>query len=268
LPDKGIITRRKNLSMAFPDLTWLEFGDNLRINILSMSDALALIADHLEHRKGFTIATLNLDHAVQLQRPGPFRTAYAHHSHVTADGKPIVWLARRIDPRVEKVSGSDLMVPSIEVAVRLGVPIALIGASENTVLDNAEAVLKQTYPDLQIALKRSPSFPFDPFGPEADAIIAEVRARGAGLVLLALGAPRQEILASRMAKAFPDIGIMSVGASIDFIAGVRTRAPRVLQTAGLEWVWRLILEPGRMGPRYWRCIRILPRLYREAQRRA
>jgi N-acetylglucosaminyldiphosphoundecaprenol N-acetyl-beta-D-mannosaminyltransferase len=254
--------------MTFPDLTWLEFGENLRINVPSTSDALALIADRLERREGFTIATLNLDHAVQLQQPGPFRTAYARHSHVTADGKPIAWLARRIDPRVEKVSGSDLVWPCIEIAARLDAPIALIGAADAGVLDRAEAVLKQKFPDLRIALKHSPSFPFDPFGAEADAIIAEVGQSGTRLALLALGAPRQEILASRMTEACPVVGIMSVGASVDFIAGTRRRAPRLFQVSGLEWAWRLMLEPVRMGPRYWRCIRILPRLFLEARRRA
>lgn len=254
--------------MAFPDLTWLEFGDNLRINIPSTPDALALISDRLERREGFALATLNLDHAVQLQHPGPFRTAYARHTHVTADGKPIAWMARRFDSRVERVAGSDLVLPSIEIAARLGAPIALIGAIDETVLDTAESVLKQKIPDLQVAFKRSPSFPFDPFGAEADALIAELRESGARLVMLALGAPRQEILASRMIEACPDLGIMSVGAGIDFIAGAQKRAPRLFQKLGLEWVWRLLRDPMRMGPRYWHCIRILPRLLIEARRRA
>jgi N-acetylglucosaminyldiphosphoundecaprenol N-acetyl-beta-D-mannosaminyltransferase len=254
--------------MTFPDLTWLEIGNNLRINIPSTADALALISNRLERREGFTIATLNLDHAVQLQQPGPFQTAYARHTHVTADGKPIAWLARRIDPRVEKVSGSDLVWPCIGIAASLGASVALIGAADAGVLDRAEAVLKQRHPDLRVALKRSPSFPFDPFGAEADALIAEVGRSGTHLALLALGAPRQEILASRMTEALPSIGIMSVGASVDFIAGDKRRAPRIFQVSGLEWVWRLMLEPGRMGPRYWRCIRILPRLFLEARRRA
>lgn len=254
--------------MAFPDLPWLEFGENLRINIRSRADALALVTSRLENGQGFTIATLNLDHAVQLQRPGPFRTAYADHSHVTADGKPIAWLARRIDPNVKVVAGSDLVLPSVEIAARLGAPVALIGASNLGVLDSAEAVLKQTYPDLQVTLKRSPSFPFDPVGAEADALINEVSKSGARLVVLALGAPRQEILAIRMIEACPDIGIMSVGAGVDFVAGAQKRAPHIFRRLGLEWTWRLMRDPARMGPRYWRCALLLPRLIVEAYRRA
>lgn len=254
--------------MAFSDLPWLEFGDHLRINVPSREDALALVTDRLARGEGFTIATLNLDHAVQLQHSEDFRAAYARHSHVTADGKPIAWLARRLDPQVEQVAGSDLIWPCLEIAARQEAPVALIGAADASVLDKAEAVLMPQYPKLRIVLKRSPSFPFDPYGPEADALIAEVGASGTRLALLALGAPRQEILASRMAEACPQTGIMSVGASIDFIAGAATRAPKIVQSVGAEWVWRMMREPARLGPRYLRCLRILPRLVIEARRRA
>lgn len=254
--------------MAFPDLPWIEFGNNLRINLPRTPDALALVEGRLEQGQGFSLATLNLDHAVLLQRAGPFREAYRRHSHVTADGKPIAWLARKLDRRVERVAGSDLALPCIGIAARLGAPIALIGAADETVLDKAEDALKRTCPELRVALKRSPSFPFDPFGPEADAIIAEVGASEARLALLALGAPRQEILASRLAEACPQLGIMSIGASVDFIAGTAKRAPKAFQSLGFEWVWRLMLEPARLGPRYWRCARLLPRLVIEARRRA
>ena len=62
--------------------------------------------------------------------------------------------------------------------------------------------------------------------------------------------------------------MLSVGAGIDFVAGAVRRAPRFFQRTGLEWLWRLVREPVRLGPRYWRCIKILPRLVTEAARRA
>ncbi len=254
--------------MAFPDLPWLEFGDHLRINLRSEAEALALIADRLERGAGFTIATLNLDHAVQLETSEAFRTAYATHTHVTADGEPVAWLARKVDAGVERVAGSDLVEPCVRIAARLNAPIALIGAADTTVLDRARTALQERYPDLRCTLERSPSFPFDPTGAEADALISDVRASGARLVLLALGAPRQEILASRMASACPDIGIISVGAGIDFIAGTVRRAPRIFRAFNIEWAWRLMMEPVRLGPRYWRCLRLLPRLMAQANRRA
>ena len=88
------------------------------------------------------------------------------------------------------------------------------------------------------------------------------------LCLLALGAPRQEILAVRIAAAEPAMGVISIGAGLDFVAGTARRAPVALQRSGLEWAWRLAREPVRLGPRYWRCIRILPGLVVEARRRA
>lgn len=254
--------------MAFPDLPWLEFGDNLRVNLPTRADALHLVSDRLARGEGFTIATLNLDHAVQLRNSDAFRDAYASHTHVTADGEPVAWLARRVHPGIERVAGSDLVEPCVGAAARHGVPIALIGAANAGVLERARAKLERKFPDLKCALEHSPSFPFDPMGAEADALIAQVRDSGARLVLLALGAPRQEILASRMTEACPEVGIISVGAGVDFIAGEARRAPEVFRKFNIEWVWRLMREPRRLGPRYWRCLRILPGLVVEAYRRA
>ena len=250
-----------------PELPWIEFGEHLRINLPSAGHALALVDERLARGRGFALATLNLDHAVQLAEPGPFRDAYARHSHVTADGHPVAWLARRLDPRVRRVTGADLVLPCVGVAARRRAPVALVGATPE-VLDRAAVVLCRHFPELRIALALSPSYPFDPSGPEADAAIAAIRASGARLVLLALGAPRQEILAVRLAAAAPEIGVLSVGAGIDFVAGAVRRAPRFFQRTGLEWLWRLAREPVRLGPRYWRCIKILPRLVTEAARRA
>ena len=245
-----------------PGLPWFRIGTHLRVNLPTAAKAHELIAERLSNGRGFTIATLNLDHAVLLREPGAFRTAYAAHSHVTADGMPIAWLARRCDPAVERVAGADLVVPAVEIAARNGAPVALIGATEE-VLDRATDELTARVPGLVVTDRIAPSYPFDPFGAEADALIEHLGAGGARLCLIALGAPRQEILAARIGQALPQIGVLSIGAGIDFVAGTARRAPSILHRTGMEWVWRLLQEPKRLGPRYWRCIRILPRLLAE-----
>lgn len=249
-----------------PDQPWIEIGSHLYVNLPTAAAALAMIESRLSEGSGFTLATLNLDHAVLLGEPGPFRDAYAAHSHVTADGMPIAWLTRRCDPRAERVAGADLLMPAVEMAARHGAPVALIGATAE-VLDRAAEELQSRAPGLAIAVRIAPSYPFDPFGAEAEALIDQLDTSGARLCLIALGAPRQEILAARVAARLPELGILSIGAGIDFIAGTAHRAPAILRRTGLEWSWRLLQEPRRLGPRYWRCVRLLPRLLAEAPRK-
>lgn len=245
--------------MRSTELPWLHLGEHLRINLPTRASVLDLISERLPANQGFSIATLNLDHAVLLEEPGDFRTAYARHSHITADGHPIAWMARRLNPDVERVTGSDLIIPCVEIAAKQGTPIGFIGATME-VLDAADAELHAKFPELKTAIKIAPSYPFDPKGQEADEVIQKVIESGAGLCLLALGAPRQEILASRLSAAAPHMGVISVGAGIDFIAGTAKRAPGIFQRTGMEWFWRFCQEPRRLGPRYWRCGKLLPHL--------
>ena len=88
--------------------------------------------------------------------------------------------------------------------------------------------------------------------------IARIGASGAGLCLLALGAPKQEIFAAHAAARLPRTGFMSIGAGLDFLAGTQTRAPAWMRRLAAEWLWRLAGSPRRMAGRYARCFAILP----------
>jgi len=81
---------------------------------------------------------------------------------------------------------------------------------------------------------------------------------GAGLVFLALGAPKQERLAARGRALQPELGFVSIGAGLDFLAGSQRRAPRLVRRLALEWLWRAGSDPKRLAGRYARCAAILP----------
>ena len=99
--------------------------------------------------------------------------------------------------------------------------------------------------------------PGDDMGLGADfdvaGLAARINASGARLCLLCLGAPKQELLAEALHRRCPSVGFLGVGASLDFIAGEVSRAPRWMQKTGLEWTWRLLSQPRRLGLRYARC---------------
>jgi exopolysaccharide biosynthesis WecB/TagA/CpsF family protein len=239
--------------MASPDL------DAVTITETSQTALLQDLRLRLRDETGFTVATLNLDHVVKLHRDPVFRAAYAAHTHVTADGRPVVWLSRLAGHKVDLVTGSDLIDPLAALAAELHSPIALLG-STNDVLAIAAERLEARNPGLNVVARIAPPMGFDPQGPAIETVIRDLANSGAKLCLLALGAPKQEILAALAAQALPGIGFVSVGAGLDFIAGAQRRAPKVLRIMAVEWLWRLSRDPSRMSSRYAACLSILPKL--------
>ncbi|MEM1428626.1 MAG: WecB/TagA/CpsF family glycosyltransferase [Pseudomonadota bacterium] len=223
------------------------------------------VRDRLHLGVGFAIATLNLDHAVKLRERADFVEAYAHQTHVTADGQPVVWVERLAGQPVELVTGSDLVVPLARVAAETGAAIALVGTTEDA-LAKASAHLKQAIPGLDIAVAVSPPQGFDPASDAAGALIRTLAESRAQLCFLALGAPKQELFAARLRQDAPHLGIASIGAGLDFLAGAQRRAPHLLRAISLEWLWRLSGNPQRLGPRYVRCAALLPSMSLRALR--
>ena len=101
--------------------------NRVAVNVPSRAELLDDLETRLAQGRGFTVATLNLDHLVKLERDAAFRDAYLAQSHVTADGNPVVWLSGLAGRRIELVTGSDLVLPVVQAAARRGVPVALLG---------------------------------------------------------------------------------------------------------------------------------------------
>ena len=229
----------------------------IEVNTPSRAALLDRVAQRLAAGQGFALATINLDHLVKLSTSDRFRAAYAAQDLVVADGNPVVWLSRLAGRPVDLVPGSDLVLPLARVAEANGATVALLGSTEDA-LAAAASAMEADVPGLRIVARIAPRFGFDPEGPEADAILATLRDSGVGLCFIALGAPKQEVLAARGRVIAPGVGFASVGAGIDFLAGNQTRAPAWVRKLALEWLWRMLSAPRRLGPRYARCAAILP----------
>ncbi len=239
------------------------------LSLVDVPTSAALLAE-LEHRfakgRGFAVATLNLDHIVKLRRDPRFRRAYAAQTHVVADGNPVVWLSHVAGQHdVRLVPGSELIRPVAELAARMGVPVAFLGSTE-PVLRNAAERLQADYPGLKVAACLAPPMGFDPESGAADAMLDQVAASGARLCFLALGAPKQEVLAARGFARHPDLGFLSIGAGLDFIVGHQVRAPLWVRRIAMEWLWRMLTNPRRLAKRYFDCAVVLPGLLLEARR--
>lgn len=237
----------------------------IHVNMADSASLLAEVRRRFRHHEGFALATINLDHLVKLRRDPGFASAYAEHDLVCADGNPIVWLSRLARRPVSLVPGSDMILPLAQLAAREGVSVALMGSTD-AALAAAAAALRDRVPGLTVAAAIAPSMGFDPAGEQARETLRMLAGSGAGLTFVALGAPKQEVFAALGRQVAPQMGFVSIGAGLDFIAGRQTRAPDWVRAIAMEWLWRMLTNPRRLAKRYLDCALILPDEARKALR--
>jgi N-acetylglucosaminyldiphosphoundecaprenol N-acetyl-beta-D-mannosaminyltransferase len=222
----------------------------LRIDQVTFDEALDGVCTMVDAQAGGTVLTPNVDHVVQVEHDARLSAAYANASLSLVDGMPVLWAMRLLGRALpEKVSGSDLFGRLIARAAERGYSIYLLGAGPG-VAEIAAKKLTRENPSLKIVgidaakvdLERD-----DPMHPE---IVARIRASKAAIVFVAFGCPKQEIVMDRIAAAVAPAVLVGVGASFDFVAGTIPRAPQWMSRSGLEWLYRLVREPARLGPRY------------------
>lgn len=234
--------------------------DGWNISVPTMDAAIAAIADGADQKRSFTVFTLNLDHIVKLRRDDRFRNAYRTADIVTADGAPVVWLARRQGAEIERTTGADLALPLAIEASRRQIPIYLFGSTPAVLAKAARRLGDFTGGLIDIAGTDAPPQGFDPEGTEADAAIAKIAASGARIAFIALGAPKQELFAARAKAQGVQCGFICIGAALDFLVGAQVRAPKWMQKSGTEWLWRLGTNPTRLAARYRDCAMVLAEL--------
>jgi N-acetylglucosaminyldiphosphoundecaprenol N-acetyl-beta-D-mannosaminyltransferase len=178
----------------------------------------------------------------------PFQTVVNQAALVTADGMPLVWgLGWLGVPHPQRVYGPDLMLAWCERAAQTGLPIYLYGGTEAGLI-RLVTHLEQRFPGLVVAGHHAP--PFRPLSPAEEAQDRQrIHQSGARVVLVGLGCPKQEEWMHRQAGQLPAV-MLGVGAAFSFFSGEVSQAPRWLMGLGLEWLYRLIQEPGRLWRRY------------------
>lgn len=223
----------------------------------SLREASFRVCEDLGYGKSFTVFTLNLDHVVKLRTNTAFRAAYDRARIVLADGFPIVLAGRLQGRQLSRTTGADLIVPLCEEAGRRDLPVLLFGATLRSLAGSAR-YLTTLIPNLDIVGVQAPDYGFDPLSKQGDEAIEFIRNSGARICFIALGAPKQEIFADRCAREIEGVSFLCIGAGLDFLAGHQRRAPKVFQAAGLEWLWRVLLNPRRLARRYAECLSVFP----------
>lgn len=185
---------------------------------------------------------------------------------VAPDGQPVRWALNYFYSAnlSDRVYGPELTFRLCRAAAGDGISVYLYG-SEPAVLESLKQKLLEVFPTLKIVGAESP--PFRALTAEEDAAVIErINASGAGIVLLGLGAPKQEVFAYEHRHSIQAVQLC-VGAAFDLHAGTRKMAPAWMQRNGLEWLFRLCQEPGRLWKRYLiRNVRFVLLFAREAMR--
>jgi N-acetylglucosaminyldiphosphoundecaprenol N-acetyl-beta-D-mannosaminyltransferase len=168
---------------------------------------------------------------------------------VTPDGQPVRWALNLLHGAglTDRVYGPELTLRVLARFAAEGLPVYLYGSTEET-LSRLVPALEQKFPALKIAGVEASKF--RSLRPGEDVEIADrIKASGARLVLVGLGCPRQEVFTYAM-RPLLDMPLMAVGAAFDYHAGLLRNPPPWMQRVGLEWFWRLGLEPKRLWRRY------------------
>lgn len=168
---------------------------------------------------------------------------------VCPDGQPVRWALNLLHRcgLTDRVYGPSLTLFLCQAAAENDVPIFLFGATEETLVKFADRLCDE-FPKLQIAGQRASRFR-TLSETERDELADEIHSSGAGLCFVGLGCPRQEVFAFEMRSRL-NMPLIAVGAAFAFHAGMLSQAPPWMQRNGLEWLYRLMREPGRLWKRY------------------
>lgn len=222
----------------------------LRISNLSRAEVFQRIGERIERRAPGIIVTPNVDHICRCHSDETFREAYSAAFLSLPDGMPLMWAAKLLGrPLKEKLSGSDMVPLLSEYAAGHGYSVFFLGAAEGVAAEASQRLCRR-YPGLRVTGVYSPPLYFERDERENSRVIALLRDSAPDICFVALGSPRQETWMRGHSVASGVPVMIGVGAGLDFVAGRVRRAPVWMQRFGLEWSWRLCMEPRRLWRRY------------------
>jgi N-acetylglucosaminyldiphosphoundecaprenol N-acetyl-beta-D-mannosaminyltransferase len=220
----------------------------MRVDATSYEDASRRVVQWARERRPAYVCVATVHMVMEAFDSGEFQQAVNGADLVTPDGVPLVWALKSLGVRnASRVYGPDLMPHVVEEAARENLPIGLYGGTPES-LETFHQVLKARFPEIRVVCQIAP--PFRPLTPEEDeAVTREIVASGAQILFVGIGCPKQENWMVEHKERVPAV-MVGVGAAFDFLTGRVRQAPGWVQAAGLEWAFRLMIEPRRLWKRY------------------
>ncbi len=222
----------------------------MRVDATSYTDATDRIVTWAKAKVGKRVCAANVHMAMETYDNPKFADIVNHADLVTPDGMPLVWGLHALGVKdVARVCGPYLTLSVCEAAAGMKLPIALYGGTEESLVDFTNFLVEK-YPGIEIACRISP--PFRELTPAEDTAYTEqIVASGAQILFVGIGCPRQEIWMAAHQDRIPAV-MLGIGAAFNFHSGHVKHAPKWMQVVGLEWLFRLIMEPRRLWKRYFK----------------
>jgi N-acetylglucosaminyldiphosphoundecaprenol N-acetyl-beta-D-mannosaminyltransferase len=218
----------------------------ISLDAFTTAQAVARCIEAVEQRRYTSIAVVNAAKVVWMRRDSALRGAVTSCDVVLADGQSVVWASRLLRaPLPERVAGIDLFMELLAEAEQRSYRVYFLGARPDVLADMLK-VIGERFPKLAVAGARDGYFSAD----EEAKIAQEVKDSEAELLFLGISSPKKELFLNQWGPSTGVYVAHGVGGSFDVLAGVTARAPIWWQRRGLEWLYRALQEPLRLGPRY------------------
>jgi N-acetylglucosaminyldiphosphoundecaprenol N-acetyl-beta-D-mannosaminyltransferase len=216
-----------------------------RFDGLSLESAADWILAAMRQPRWAHVCTVNVAIMMMARKDPELEGIIRNADLVVADGQPIVWAAQLLGSCLpERVGGVDLVDRVLARAARSGLPVYFLGAKREVILRAAQKA-QQRHRGLIVTAQDGYFAP-----EEAPERAHAIRESGARLLLCGMGVPRQEQFLRDHRHRLGDLVAIGVGGTFEVMAGLRQRAPKWIQRAGLEWAVRLVQEPRRLWRRY------------------
>lgn len=222
----------------------------LKFNTESIEELIELIDIDINKKNKSFVITPNLDFLRLSYKDESFRKIINESEYSLVDGKPIVWLAKKEKKKINKISGSDFIYPILKLANDRSYSILLFGGKEG-VAEKAKSNILNSYPLIKEIHCYSPSYGYEKDKEERNRSIEFINQCKSDIIILCTGSPKTEMFYFENKDMFNSGVYLSLGATIDFIAGNIKRAPKWMSKIGLEWLYRLSKDFKRLFKRYW-----------------
>ncbi len=219
------------------------------VSVTDYAEAVCLINAAIAEKRPAIVTALPVHGIVTASRDLSLRTVINSFEMVVPDGQPVRWALNHLHKTnlQDRVYGPELMLRLCRQAAEDGVGIYLYGSYPH-VIEKLRENLNNLFSDLKIVGSESP--PFRSLTLEEErSVVQRINASGAGLIFIGLGCPRQDLFAFAQRERINGVQVC-VGAAFDFHSGNKKMAPKWMQQRGLEWLFRLFQEPGRLWKRY------------------
>jgi len=211
----------------------------------------AIIKQAKEKQQASLVVTANVDFIITAKGDPYFHGILKQASLITADGMPLVWLSKILPGHSlpERVTGADLLFSACAMAATHNLSVAFVGGAPG-VAEKAKETLVALNPKLDVVATHCPPFGFENSAELCKEIVDICEHTKPDILFFGVGCPKQEKWCDKYLDQLNTGPVICVGGAFSFAAGTINRAPRWIRISGLEWLHRLIQEPGRLWKRY------------------